>query len=233
LAAQAGLMFRTTLQVDGLAARRGDHELFAGVSFRVDAGGGLRLTGPNGSGKTTLLRIIAGLVRPVAGRTRIAGEGAGSSLDDAVSEGGGVHYFGHSNAMKAQLTVRQNLAFWQRFHGASAADAAGTGIIGIDEALSSVGLSRVIDLPFTVLSSGQKRRTAFARLLLGPAAIWLLDEPNAGLDASAAQTLERLIGDHRRKGGIVIAATHMPLGGADWQLLDLGGAAVRHAGDAT
>jgi heme exporter protein A len=214
--------FAATLEAEGLAAGRGDLELFSGVSFRLKPGGGLTLTGPNGSGKTTLLRILAGLVRPLAGRVALQG----ASGDGADSPG--FHYFGHANAMKPQLSVGDNLAFWAAYQNGAAAKGAELQA-SIRGALSAVGLARVVALPFNVLSSGQKRRAAFARLLITPAPVWLLDEPNAGLDAAATATLDAMMARHRAHGGIVIVATHLALGG-EWQSLDLSTAALASGG---
>jgi heme exporter protein A len=206
-------LYHSTLSVENLAAERGGWPLFSGVSFGLHPGEALQLTGPNGTGKTTLLRIIAGLVRQSYGTMVRGGERPGIQL----------HYLAHANAMKPQMSVRQNLAFWAKFQSGQSIDMA-----IIDQALTTIGLGRLADLPFLVLSSGQKRRTAFARLLITPAPLWLLDEPNAGLDAAASEVLESLIDQHRAKGGIVIAATHQTLssnGSAhlpDWQSLSLG-----------
>jgi heme exporter protein A len=211
--------FASTLRVENLSAARGDLNLFAGVGFELTPGDALQLTGPNGGGKTTLLRIVAGLVRQSAGTVRLnASDRANQSPDDQLQ----LHYLAHANAMKPQMTVRQNLTFWAKFQGGkSVADTA------IENALTMIGLTRLADLPFHVLSSGQKRRTAFARLLITPAPLWLLDEPNAGLDAAATEVLEGLIDEHRLAGGIVIAATHQRLSTEasselrDWQNLSL------------
>jgi heme exporter protein A len=191
-------LFNTSLETKHLSASRGGFALFEDVSFRLKPSEALRIIGPNGSGKTTLLRCLAGLVR--------ADSGSISSLDQSSS-----YYVGHLNAMKPQLTVAENLGFWAAMDGSK----------DIDAAIMHMNLTRLIDLPFSVLSSGQKRRVALARLLLSARPIWLLDEPTVGLDAVSISLVESLLEQHLFDGGIVIAATHTPLGSANWQTLEL------------
>ena len=183
------------LQAQGLAAFRGERLVFAGLSFAVAAGGALLLTGPNGSGKSTLLRVLAGLGRLEAGRLLWDGEDA---LSDLPSHAARVRYLGHQDAVKPGLTVAENLRFW--------GDAP-----AIAHALQEVGLQRLADLPARMLSAGQKRRLAIARLAMSPAALWLLDEPTLGLDLASVARFGGLLAAHRAQGGIVIAATHLPL----------------------
>ena len=191
-------MFDVSLSVAELGASRGGFALFENVSFHMDAGNALRITGPNGSGKTTLLRCLAGLIR--------ADHGTVSTLDD-----GALHYLGHMNAMRPQFTVAENLLFWAKLDGNS----------NITIAVETLNLARLIDVPFHVLSSGQKRRVALARLLLSPRAIWLLDEPTVGLDLASVSIVEKVLETHLGEGGIVIGATHTPLGKSNWQALEL------------
>jgi heme exporter protein A len=198
------------LVATGLGAVRGGRAVFAEKSFAVASGELLALTGPNGSGKSTLLRLVAGLVRPAAGTV---------SLDPAPEEGIGraVHYLGHLDALKAPLTVAENLAFWRKIWG-------GDGL-SPDAALDRVGLGHLADLPAGILSAGQRRRAAIARLFLSQRPVWLLDEPTTALDAAAEKTLGRLIEEHLSGGGIVLAATHRPLPVAPAATLALGEAA--------
>ena len=191
-------LFNASLNVKNLAANRGGFALFEAVSLDMAAGEALRVTGPNGAGKTTLLRCLAGLVRPDTG-------------DITISNEESIHYLGHFNAMKPQLTVRENLKFWAAF------DSGGE----IEAALKTMNLQRLKDLPFNVLSSGQKRRVALARLLLSTRPIWLLDEPTVGLDVTSLALVENLLANHLDQGGIIIAATHTPLGNANWKTLEL------------
>ena len=184
------------LQADGLAAFRGERLVFSGLSFKVAEGGALLLTGPNGSGKSTLLRLIAGLVRAEAGRLLWKGEDA---LSDLTAHAGRVAYLGHLDAVKMGLTVAENLAVWG-------------GKRALAVALGAVGLTPLADLPAKMLSAGQRRRLALARLLLTGRPLWLLDEPFAALDTAGKALVARLIALHCGQGGIVLAATHEPLG---------------------
>ncbi|CAH2600662.1 heme trafficking system ATP-binding protein [Rhodovastum atsumiense] len=183
------------LQAENLAAFRGERLVFAGLSFSVAAGGAMLLVGPNGSGKSTLLRLLAGLGRVEAGRLLWDGQDA---LADLPTHAGRVRYLGHQDAVKPGLTVAENLRFW----GAPTA---------ITRALEAVDLARLADLPGRMLSAGQKRRLAIARMAMTPAALWLLDEPTLGLDVASVGRFGELLAAHRSRGGIVVAATHLPL----------------------
>jgi len=183
------------LQAKGLAAIRGERLVFAGVGFALPPGGALLLEGPNGSGKSTLLRVLAGLGRAEVGTLHWNGEDA---LADRTAHAARVAYLGHLDAIKPGLATAENLAFW----GDPPAVAA---------ALDRMGLTRLCDLPARMLSAGQKRRLALARLLLADAPIWLLDEPTLGLDAASVAGLGKVFAEHRARGGVVLAATHLPL----------------------
>lgn len=192
------------LSAENLAARRGEDLIFANVSFDLADGGALILTGRNGSGKSTLLRVVAGLLRPEKGRlVLIDSKGDPDRLPGEAS-----HYLGHRNAMKSELTVAENLTFWKSFLG----DIEGGAGLAIEEAVEAVGLAGIAHLPFGYLSAGQQRRMAFAKLLVAHRPIWILDEPTAALDAAADRLLADLITAHQKSGGIVLAATHQPLG---------------------
>jgi len=183
------------LQADGLAAIRGERLVFAGIGFALPPGGALLLEGPNGSGKSTLLRVLAGLGRAEAGTLHWNGEDA---LADRTAHAARVTYLGHLDAIKPGLAAAENLAFW-----AHAPEVA--------QALGRLGLARLADLPARMLSAGQKRRLALARLLLTDAPIWLLDEPTLGLDTASVAILGGMFAEHRARGGVVLAATHLPL----------------------
>jgi heme exporter protein A len=185
------------LQAEGLAAFRGERLVFRDLDFTVPAGGALVLTGANGSGKSTLLRLLAGLVRPIAGRVLWDGEDA---LADLPSHAARVTYLGHLDAVKPGLTVEENLRFAARMSGGS-----------VDDALAALGLGELADVPARFLSAGQKRRVALARLALSAAPLWLLDEPTVGLDAVSVEQVGALLRAHRARGGFVVAATHVPL----------------------
>jgi len=191
------------LIADNLAARRGEDLIFVNVSFHLQAGGALILTGKNGSGKSTLLRVVAGLLRAEKGSVTVSDSADGERRPAAEAS----HYLGHRNAMKTELTVAENLDFWRSFLGPGKAAGLST-----EEAAEAVGLPGITHLPFGYLSAGQQRRFAFAKLLMAHRPVWILDEPTAALDASADRLFAGLIETHRREGGIVIAATHQPLG---------------------
>jgi heme exporter protein A len=185
------------LEARDLACWRGERAVFAGLSFTLAPGGAMLLTGPNGAGKSSLLRLMAGLVPPAEGRLLWNGEDA---LADRAGHARRLRYLGHGDALKPALTARENLDFYARLWGGETAPA-----------LAALGLEGLADLPARVLSSGQKRRLALARLALAPASLWLLDEPTVGLDAASVERLGALLAAHRDRGGIVLAATHLPL----------------------
>ncbi len=195
------------LEIQAVAAFRGDHLVFEDISFRLEAGGAVLLLGPNGSGKTTLLRLIAGLMPRAAGDVVWDGQDA---LADRVVHGRRLAYLGHQDALKLGLTPVENLAFWARGPARARQQA-------ILVALEAVGLADLAHLPVRMLSAGQRRRVAIARLLITAAPLWLLDEPTTALDAAAVVRLGALVATHRAAGGMVIAATHLelPLPGAE------------------
>jgi heme exporter protein A len=192
------------LGAENLAARRGEDLIFVNISFNLAGGDALILTGRNGSGKSTLLRVVAGLLRPEKGHV-IFTDSRGKTERPACEAS---HYLGHRNAMKNELMVVENLSFWRDFLG----DADGGAGVSIEDAAEAVGLAGITHLPFGYLSAGQQRRLAFAKLLVAYRPIWILDEPTAALDSAADQLFAKLIGDHQKSGGIVLAATHQPLG---------------------
>jgi heme exporter protein A len=189
-----------------VAAFRGDHLVFADLSFQLEPGGAVVLVGRNGSGKTTLLRLIAGLMPRAAGEVLWAGEDA---LADLPSHGLRLAYLGHQDALKLGLTAAENLALWARVETGGRAGA-------IENALAAVGLEELAHLPARMLSAGQRRRVSIARLLVSGAALWLLDEPTTALDTASVGRLGDLAAAHRAAGGMVVAATHLdlPLPGA-------------------
>ncbi|MCW5696270.1 MAG: heme ABC exporter ATP-binding protein CcmA [Bauldia sp.] len=199
------------LTATGVASERGGRIIFEGVGFGVGDGELLSVVGPNGAGKSTLLRIVAGLLPMVEGKVALEPEIDGP-------RGMVMHYLGHRDALKAALTVRENLAFWRKMSGIA------DGLSPLD-ALDRVKLPHLIDLPASVLSAGQRRRVSIARLLVDPRPIWLLDEPTAALDAASERDLGALIADHLKGGGIAIAATHLPLPVPATATLRLGAAA--------
>lgn len=195
------------LVAEGLAGERGGETIFSQLCFSLGAGEALVVTGPNGSGKSTLLRIICGLLQLQTGSIKLTDGGEGLPVRAAC------HYLGHQNAMKPALSVRENLAFWQRFHGERKLE--------IHEALEAVDLPGVEDLPFGYLSTGQKRRVSIAKLLISHRPLWIVDEPTAGLDKASEARFAQLMQDHMREGGMIVAATHIPLGLKNVKTLDM------------
>ena len=196
-----------------LTCIRGDRRVFARINFSVTTGKALILTGPNGAGKSSLLRMIAGLIHPVEGRLALEGG------DAELSVGEQAHYVGHLDPLKPALTVTENLTFWARFlNGKADPGEAAFAERGLD----AVGLADLAHLPAGYLSAGQRRRLSLARVLAAPRPIWLLDEPTTALDAASQDRLRQVMHDHLSGGGLVVAATHGPLGLADAGELRLG-----------
>jgi heme exporter protein A len=185
------------LEAQQLACWRAERLVFADLSFAVAPGEALLLTGANGSGKSSLLRLLAGLIPAAEGRLLWDGEEA---LGDKIGHGARLRYLGHQDALKPAMTARENLAFFARLWGGE-----------VEAALAALDLLPLAELPARVLSSGQKRRLALARLALAPCRLWLLDEPSVGLDAASVERLAPLFAAHRAAGGMVVAATHVPL----------------------
>jgi heme exporter protein A len=204
------------LVAEKLSARRGGRLLFAGLSFAVSAGEALLVTGPNGAGKTTLLRTLAGFLPPEAGLIRLEGGAAEAGIGEQC------HYLGHANAVKPGLTVAENAAFWDGFLGTAPGDAPGTTRTRLDAALATFGLEALRDIPTGYLSAGQRRRAGLVRLLLARRPIWLLDEPTASLDQAGQEVLARVVNAHLAGGGLVLAATHLPLAFDEARELRLG-----------
>ena len=196
-----------------LACIRGGRRVFRGVGFSIAARQALVLTGPNGAGKSSLLRMIAGLIRPAEGSIAL------EDGDPELSVGEQCHYVGHVDPLKPALTVTENLAFWARFlNGAREVDEAAL----VEQGLEAVGLADLARLPAGYLSAGQRRRLSLARVLAVPRPIWLLDEPSTALDAASQERLQRVMQTHLSGGGLIVAATHGPLGLAEPEELRLG-----------
>jgi heme exporter protein A len=203
------------LNVERLTLARGGRPLVADLSFALESGEALVVTGPNGAGKSTLLRALAGLLRPVSGSVAIRGDGIDADDPPAFH----AHYVGHADAMKSALTARENLAFWgAALRGRNVRPAPSPA----EDVLHRIGLPQVADLPTGWLSAGQKRRVALGRLFIAPRPLWILDEPATALDRAAQDRLAGEMASHRRSGGIIVAATHAPLGLEDANELRLG-----------
>jgi heme exporter protein A len=186
------------LSASGLHCVRGLRTVFEGLNFELSSGEALALVGPNGAGKSSLLRLTAGLLQPQQGRLVLDGDTDERTLPERA------HYQGHLDAFKPALTVAENLAFWTRYLGETDAP--------IAPALTAVGLGALADLPAAYLSAGQRRRLSLARLIAVPRPFWLLDEPTSALDAAGQEMLAGLMRAHLSGGGMIMAATHGPLG---------------------
>lgn len=204
------------LAVERLACIRGERQLFHDLSFRLAPGEALLLRGPNGSGKSSLLRLLAGFLPPASGRVLWDSEPVGT---DPEAHRARVHYLGHQDAVKLQLTPEDNLVFWARLLGIDVRQAMTLAV----QALEAAGLERQRRLPARYLSAGQKRRLALARLLLARVPLWLLDEPTNALDSSAVDWLGGMLQAHRDKGGIVLLASHVAVPLPDARSLELPG----------
>ncbi len=191
-----------------LACVRGGRRVLRHLSFAVESGSALVVTGANGTGKSTLLRLVAGLVRPDAGTLTL------EAGDPELTVPEQAHYLGHLDALKSSLSVRENLAFW--------ADFLGPGPGRVEAALAAVGLGALARLPAAYLSAGQRRRLSLARLVAVQRPIWLLDEPTSALDLAAQAMLADLMQTHLAAGGVIVASTHGPLGLAGAAELRLG-----------
>ena len=187
------------LQAHAVECIRGDRTLFTGLNLSLDAGQLLHLHGPNGSGKTSLLRMLCGLVAPAAGDITWNGLPIRAQRDEFNAC---LTYIGHHGGIKEELSALENLQFAAALSGNPVSEAAAL------EALDAMGLRGREDLPAKVLSQGQKRRVALARLHLSRAALWILDEPFVALDKAAVGELESLIGRHLDRGGSAIMTTH-------------------------
>ena len=204
----------TGIAARDLAARRGDDRIFFGIDFALRGGESLVVTGRNGTGKSTLIRVLAGLLPADSGSVTVSVDGT-----DIPRAAEAMHYLGHRNAMKRELSVEENLDFWKRFTG----DFAGGSGLDVVLAAEQLGLAELLHLPFGYLSAGQQRRMAMAKLLVAWRPVWLLDEPTAALDRQSDALFARIMKEHLGRGGIIIAATHQELGLEDAQRLEMKG----------
>jgi heme exporter protein A len=189
------------IDIKDLACRRSGRLVFEGLSFSLEAGEALLVTGRNGAGKSSLLGILSGQLRPEGGEIRAEGLGE-RTLSEAL------HLVGHRDALKGTLTAEENLSF--------ARDLLGDPALTPAKALEAVGLAHAAPLPVAYLSAGQRRRVALARLLVARRPLWLLDEPTSALDAAAQDALFGLMRRHLREDGLIVVATHahLPIEGA-------------------
>jgi heme exporter protein A len=194
MSARGPFQDKSSIRVEALSLSRGGRVLFENLSFAAAPGAYVEVQGSNGSGKTSLLRAMAGLLRPSGGQ--IVFEGV---EEPALA----LHYVGHANALKREASVREHLQYWAGLFGGAPCE---------DVVAQTFDLSRVLALPVRVLSQGQARRLALARLIVAPRPMWLLDEPAAALDEAGKAALAALIASHRADGGILVAAVHEALG---------------------
>jgi len=189
------LFFGTNLKVT-----KGGRCLAKDLEFKIESGNMLLLNGENGSGKSTLLRIMAGLSNPTSGKIYWNNEFVNDNLPEHFER---IIYVGHSTAIKSNLTLKENLKYWQNIH------LGGKDISSqLEHSLEIFNLTTSSDSPARCLSSGQTRKLALARLMLKPASLWLLDEPTVGLDTAGLRSLITLLNNHCESGGIVIMASH-------------------------
>ena len=200
------------LEVSNLACSRGDHQLFCGLNFSLNPGQIMQVQGANGSGKTSLLRTLCGFLMPDEGDIIWRGESTRNLDEDYYAE---LLYLGHLNAIKDELSALENLRI-----------SAGLSGIELEEkeaiaALRRMGLRGREQLPTKVLSQGQRRRVALARLLVSDAKLWILDEPLTALDVGAVVLIQELITNHLARQGMVVFTTHQPLQVMGTEMLSL------------
>ena len=199
-----------SLRVDDLTCQRGGRLIFSHLNFALDRGNAIQLIGSNGTGKSSLLRLLAGLLPPYCGQIFWLGRNIQQDLLGFRYE---LRFIGHLDAIKPVLTPRALLHFWVAPYG--------VGIEAIEHALIRLGLATVANWPARLLSAGQRRRLALARLVASPGQLWLLDEPTVGLDQSGLTLLAVLLAEHRAAGGLVILSTHIEITLPDAESIDL------------
>ena len=187
------------LVAEGLACERGGRRVFEGLGFALAPGEALQVEGRNGAGKSSLLRLLGGLLRPAAGN---------------IANPFRIAFAGHDLALKPLMRLDYELAHWAQLDGAAPG--------AVEAALAAFDLTGLADLPVAVLSSGQKRRAALARVAASGAALWLLDEPGVGLDSASMGRLGQVMAGPLGHGGLIVAATHGDIGLAAPARLELG-----------
>ncbi|MBB4198614.1 heme ABC exporter ATP-binding protein CcmA [Rhodoblastus sphagnicola] len=201
----------TSLSARSVSVDRGGRAIVKNIHFELRAGEALVALGRNGAGKSTLLRAIAGFLPLSGGELTHAGEASEAPLPELC------HYVGHADGLKSALTASENLEFWARMLATPSSGES----LAPSQALHRMGLKRLADFPVAYLSAGQKRRVALARLFVSPRPLWILDEPATALDVASQEILGEAFARHRASGGMIIAATHAPLGLIDAAVLDL------------
>jgi len=187
-----------SLHIEDLALSRGGRRLFSGLELRLEPGQACALTGANGSGKTSLLRAVAGLCAIDSGHITFG------AVDPAAARSTGLHLLGHLDGLKVSRTAGEELVFWTGWQGGTAS--------AMEAAVRRLDLQRLLDLEVRRLSAGQRRRLALARLLSSPRPLWWLDEPLTALDRASREKIAGVMQAHCAQGGLIVAATHEPLG---------------------
>ncbi len=200
------------LSTHQLSCIRGDRTLFADLSFTLSSGQLLHVKGPNGSGKTTLLRTVCGLFQPQHGSIQWNKTDIKSLDEDYRSQ---LLYLGHQNGIKDDLSAVENLVLVSRLEGTD------LNAKQIEQALDKMGLVGFEDLPTKMLSQGQKRRVALARLLVSASPLWVLDEPFVSLDVDAIDFLQSVIAEKIKNGGMVLLTTHQHISLASGEIREL------------
>lgn len=190
------------LAVNNLSCVRGERALFSGVNFSVRPGELLHVHGANGSGKTSLLRMLCGLSAPAEGEILWQSRSLRALGDEYFAE---VSYLGHQNAIKEELSAIENLGISASIAGGKISEAQAY------DGLEAIGLRGKEDLQTRLLSQGQRRRVALARLPLSKGLLWILDEPLAALDTAGVALVEKMIDAHLSQGGLAVVTTHQPL----------------------
>lgn len=199
------------LEVLGIHLWRGDRHVLKGVRFAAPTGSFWHVRGPNGAGKTSLLRVIAGFLWPEDGEIRWHGQDSRTHRDEFAAQ---TAYLGHEPALKADLTARENVTYLTGLRR-TVDDRV------LDAAFERLGIAAHADRPTRMLSAGQRRRAAMARVLTSAAPLWLLDEPFTNLDAAGVELFAGLMAEHASAGGVVIATTHQPIPAPGVSMLEL------------
>ncbi len=188
-----------TLNVENLSLRRGERLLIKDLSFHLQRGESLHLSGPNGIGKTTLLRALAGFLTPEAGTIRLD---TTDKPENEEADHNQIHYIGHKNGCRASLSVFENLKFWQDFYAATS---------DLKKIAHQFALTPLLHIKAGYLSQGQQRRLALSRLAIAPSPLWLLDEPTVSLDQKSTTLITEIADQHVKDGGLLIVTSHIPL----------------------